>query len=311
MHAVDGVSFDVARGEVAGARRRVGLRQVVTAMALLRLLPPRAQRRGLDRASTAARAASARREARAARIRGRRDLVVFQEPMTSLNPVFTVGRQIGEVLRRHLGIPAQARERAVELLDLVGIPAPERRVDEYPHQLSGGMRQRVMIAMAIACEPSADRRRADDRARRDDPGRRARRAPRAARPARHGDRPDHPRSRRRRRHRRPRRRHVRRARSRRRRSHELFAHPQHPYTIGAARRGAAGAGGDRTAAAAPARARSRAACPRCTGRPSTAPFADRCPRADDAARSEVPPLEEVGPGTSSRASTPAEGDRPT
>ena len=74
--------------------------------------------------------------------------------MTSLNPVFTVERQVGEVLRRHLGMSkAEARERTIELLELVGIPSPERRVDEYPHQLSGGMRQRVMIAMAIACEP--------------------------------------------------------------------------------------------------------------------------------------------------------------
>jgi peptide/nickel transport system ATP-binding protein len=80
--------------------------------------------------------------------------MVFQEPMTSLNPVFTVGRQVGEVLRRHENMSKQAaRRRAVELLDLVGIPAPERRIDEYPHQLSGGMRQRVMIAMAVACNP--------------------------------------------------------------------------------------------------------------------------------------------------------------
>ncbi len=87
-------------------------------------------------------------------IRGRRISMVFQEPMTSLNPVLTVGRQVGEVLRRHLGMSKRdARARTVELLELVGIPAPDQRVDEYPHQLSGGMRQRVMIAMAIACEP--------------------------------------------------------------------------------------------------------------------------------------------------------------
>ena len=87
-------------------------------------------------------------------MRGREISFVFQEPMTSLNPVFTVGRQVGEVLRHHLGLDrAAARDRTVELLELVGIPAPARRIDEYPHQLSGGMRQRVMIAMAVACNP--------------------------------------------------------------------------------------------------------------------------------------------------------------
>ena len=98
--------------------------------------------------------------------------MIFQEPMTSLNPVLTIGRQIGEVLRRHLGMSrGAARERTVELLDLVGIPAPEKRVGEYPHQLSGGMRQRVMIAMGDRLRAqAADRRRADHGARRDDPG---------------------------------------------------------------------------------------------------------------------------------------------
>jgi peptide/nickel transport system ATP-binding protein len=87
-------------------------------------------------------------------VRGKDISMVFQEPMTSLNPVFTVGRQVGEVLRRHEGMSKEAaRQRTVDLLDLVGIPAPRRRIDEYPHQLSGGMRQRVMIAMAVACDP--------------------------------------------------------------------------------------------------------------------------------------------------------------
>ena len=80
--------------------------------------------------------------------------MIFQEPMTSLNPVLTVGRQIGETLRLHQGLsPRDAEKRAIDMLVLVGIPAPQRRVREYPHQLSGGMRQRVMIAMALACNP--------------------------------------------------------------------------------------------------------------------------------------------------------------
>jgi peptide/nickel transport system ATP-binding protein len=87
-------------------------------------------------------------------VRGREIAFVFQEPMTSLNPAFRVGRQIGEVLTKHLGMSRrEARDRTIELLQLVRIPAPERRLDEYPHQLSGGMRQRVMIAMALACDP--------------------------------------------------------------------------------------------------------------------------------------------------------------
>jgi oligopeptide/dipeptide ABC transporter ATP-binding protein len=87
-------------------------------------------------------------------LRGKSIAMVFQEPMTSLNPVYSVARQIGEVLQLHEGMsPSAARERSIELLKVVGIPAPERRVDGYPHELSGGMRQRVMIAMSIACRP--------------------------------------------------------------------------------------------------------------------------------------------------------------
>jgi peptide/nickel transport system ATP-binding protein len=87
-------------------------------------------------------------------VRGREISMIFQEPMTSLNPVYTVGDQIGETCRIHQGLThRQARETAVEMLNLVGIPSPGKRVDEYPHQLSGGMRQRVMIAMAMACRP--------------------------------------------------------------------------------------------------------------------------------------------------------------
>jgi peptide/nickel transport system ATP-binding protein len=121
-------------------------------MSLLQLLPETAHVTGsaeFDGRDLIGAPASRLRE-----IRGREIAFVFQEPMTSLNPAFRVGNQIAEVLRRHLGLSrAEARTRAIELLDLVRIPAPERRVDEYPHQLSGGMRQRVMIAMALACDP--------------------------------------------------------------------------------------------------------------------------------------------------------------
>jgi peptide/nickel transport system ATP-binding protein len=87
-------------------------------------------------------------------IRGKELAMVFQDPMTSLNPLFPIGRQIGEVLRHHMGMSkAQARERTIELLELVGIASPERRVDQYPHEFSGGMRQRMLIAMSLACEP--------------------------------------------------------------------------------------------------------------------------------------------------------------
>jgi peptide/nickel transport system ATP-binding protein len=150
--AVDRFSFSLAPREVLGIVGESGCGKSVTMMSLLRLLPPTAAVTG--EALFDGEDLLAASQARLRRIRGREISFVFQEPMTSLNPAFTVGRQVGEVLRRHLGLsrPA-ARERAVELLDLVRIPAPRRRVHEYPHQLSGGMRQRVMIAMALACDP--------------------------------------------------------------------------------------------------------------------------------------------------------------
>jgi peptide/nickel transport system ATP-binding protein len=152
VHAVDRVSFSLGRGEVLGIVGESGCGKSVTSMAMLRLLPETAVVSGeaLFEGVDLLRAP----EAHLRRVRGREISFVFQEPMTSLNPVFTVGKQIGEVLREHLSLSKrEARERAVELLDLVHIPAPQRRVDEYPHQLSGGMRQRVMIAMALACDP--------------------------------------------------------------------------------------------------------------------------------------------------------------
>jgi peptide/nickel transport system ATP-binding protein len=152
VHAVDGLSLTLGESEVLGVVGESGCGKSVSFMSLLRLLPETATVAGTARFDGVdlLRASGARlRE-----IRGRKIAFVFQEPMTSLNPAFMVGNQIGEVLRRHLGLSrGDARARAIELLRLVRIPSPERRVDEYPHQLSGGMRQRVMIAMALACDP--------------------------------------------------------------------------------------------------------------------------------------------------------------
>ena len=182
MHAVDRhVVHARPRARSSAIVGESGCGKSVTCMSLVRLLPRDRARQRQRRASTARDLLDAAAEARCGAMRGKDISVVFQEPMTSLNPALTVGRQIAEVLRRHLGLVATRRRRAgrSSCCELVGIPAPERRVDEYPHQLSGGMRQRVMIAMAVACDPEgAHRRRADDRARRDHPGRDPRRAPR-------------------------------------------------------------------------------------------------------------------------------------
>jgi peptide/nickel transport system ATP-binding protein len=152
VHAVDDVSFDLDAGEVLAIVGESGCGKTVTALSLVGLLPPTAAVSGQvwlgDEELTGAPAARLRA------VRGKRVGFVFQEPMTSLNPVLTVGRQVTEVLRRHEGLGrGAALRRAAELLDLVGIPEPARRLGEYPHQLSGGLRQRVMIAMAVACDP--------------------------------------------------------------------------------------------------------------------------------------------------------------
>ena len=150
---VDRVSFDLAAGEVLGIVGESGSGKSVTALSIMRLIahPGRISTGSVHFEGEDLLAKS---EAEMRKIRGARISMIFQEPMTSLNPVFTIGDQIMETLRQHQGMDrAAARRRAVELLKLVEIPSAERRVDEYPHQLSGGMRQRVMIAIALACSP--------------------------------------------------------------------------------------------------------------------------------------------------------------
>jgi oligopeptide/dipeptide ABC transporter ATP-binding protein len=293
VHAVDRMSFGLDEGEVLGIVGESGCGKSVTCMSLMRLLPETATVTG--RAVFAGQDLLALPPRRLRRVRGREISYVFQEPMTSLNPVFTVGHQIEEVLRRHLELSRRAaRSRAIELLRLVRIPAPERRLDEYPHQLSGGMRQRVMIAIALACDPKvivADepttaldvtiqagildlmrdiRERlgtaivlithnlgvvADiaDRVVVMYAGRKAEEAP----------------------------------------VDELFAHPQHPYTIGllgAVPRPYEGEGTRERLQEIPGRV------PSLRELPQACAFADRCHRADARTRSEIPPLREVRPG---------------
>ena len=290
VHAVDRMSLTLAPRQVLGIVGESGCGKSVTALSILGLLPSTARVTGSVRFEGTELLGAPRSHLR--KVRGRRISFVFQEPMTSLNPVFRVGRQIEEALREHLDLSRRAaRERAVELLDLVHIPDPRRRIDDYPHQLSGGMRQRVMIAMALACDPKiliADepttaldvtiqagildllrelRERlgtaiilithnlgvvADlaDRVVVMYAGRKAEEAPVA----------------------------------------ELFAHPQHPYTIGLLgaipRPGAARNGKLREI---PGRVPSLAELP------GHCAFADRCPRADELSWAEVPALRPVRP----------------
>ena len=153
LRALDGVSFDIAPGEVLGVVGESGAGKSLTGAAIIGLLEPpgriaggeiRLQGERIDRLPPA----------QMRRIRGRRIGAIFQDPLTSLNPLYSIGRQLTETILTHLDVsPAEARQRAIQLLKDTGIPAAEERIDHYPHQFSGGMRQRVVIALALAAEP--------------------------------------------------------------------------------------------------------------------------------------------------------------
>ena len=154
VHAVNGISFDLNQGELLGVVGESGSGKSVTMMSLLKLLPMPPAEIVSGRALLEGENLIALDAERLRRVRGAHIGFIFQDPMTSLNPVLTVGYQITEPLRVHLGMSrTAARRRAVELLELVGIPMAASRLDDFPHQFSGGMRQRVMIAIALACEP--------------------------------------------------------------------------------------------------------------------------------------------------------------
>lgn len=162
VNAVNDVSFEIARGQTVGVVGESGCGKSITGLSLLQLVPSPGRieagkllfhRNGDDTPLDIAQVSPKSELMR--QIRGNEIAIIFQEPMTSLNPVYTVGNQIAESVILHEGVDKKtARERAIEMLARVGIPTPAQRVDEYPHQLSGGMRQRVMIAMALCCSPA-------------------------------------------------------------------------------------------------------------------------------------------------------------
>jgi peptide/nickel transport system ATP-binding protein len=153
IHAVNGVSFRLARGEVLGILGESGSGKTVTLRSLMRLLPHNCAIAG--RVVLDGEDVTAASESRLEELRGNCIAMIFQEPATALDPVFTIGQQITETLVRHQGMPrGEARRRALEWLERVQIPSARRRLDSYPHEMSGGMRQRAMIALALSCNPT-------------------------------------------------------------------------------------------------------------------------------------------------------------
>jgi len=154
IEAVRGISFDIGPDEAVGFVGESGCGKSVTAKALMRLASEGSSVRLGGAIDFMGQDILARSEVEMRALRGRRIAMVFQDPMTSLNPVMSIAAQMGDMLRHHLGLSGKAaRGRCIELLSQVGIPDAARRLDDHPHQFSGGMRQRVMIAMAISCEP--------------------------------------------------------------------------------------------------------------------------------------------------------------
>jgi oligopeptide/dipeptide ABC transporter ATP-binding protein len=154
VRAIDGVSFDIMPGETLGLVGESGCGKSVTSLAILGLIPSPPGRIVSGSIQLEGRELVGLPESDYRHIRGKEISMIFQEPMTALNPVFTIATQMTDVLMRHQGMSRkQAKAHAIDMLALVGIPSPEKRINEYPHQMSGGMRQRVMIGMALSCNP--------------------------------------------------------------------------------------------------------------------------------------------------------------
>ncbi len=154
VKAVDGVSFSIKEGETFGLVGESGCGKSVTALSIIRLIPDPPGKIIDGKVYLEGEDLVKKSEREMQKIRGNKISMIFQEPMTSLDPVFTIGSELMEVIQLHQGLDKEeARKKAIEMLKVVGIPEPEKRMKEYPHQLSGGMRQRAMIAMALSCNP--------------------------------------------------------------------------------------------------------------------------------------------------------------